>query len=227
MEAPVEASHLIYLHGFASGPGSLKAKALQERCADLARVHVPDLEPDGFFVLTPDSHLAAARTAVQAVPAHEAVLLVGSSLGGWNAVRLLAEPRPGPTALLLLAPAFGFTETWTALLGDEALAHWQQQGQLAFPHARFDDEEQLLSSCFHDVCQQVDPWPPLPANVPICILHGRRDETIPWQQSWRYAEHDPRVELLLLDAGHGLAEPGDLDLIVTCARRLLQRLAGE
>ena len=46
-------TEFIYLHGFASGPGSNKAKAFKKRFDELGiSIHVPDLQQGDFENLT-------------------------------------------------------------------------------------------------------------------------------------------------------------------------------
>ena len=59
---------ILYLHGFGSGPGSAKARAIADRLAgDGIEVLRPDLTPgeDGFERSTPLTMLAEAERAVQ------------------------------------------------------------------------------------------------------------------------------------------------------------------
>ena len=88
---------IVYLHGFNSGPASIKAQALRRAIAAL-----PDASRPEYFV--PHLHHQPA-TAMRAVSAwletreHAALTLVGSSLGGFYATHL-AE-RFGAKAVLI------------------------------------------------------------------------------------------------------------------------------
>ena len=100
--------HGVYLHGFASGPGTAKGVALGRRLAGcLASYTIPDLEGGDFRGLTMDGILDRAEAALAALPADGGrVLLIGSSLGGYTAAHLAATGRARrATALLLIAPA--------------------------------------------------------------------------------------------------------------------------
>src|SRR5690606_20140638 len=81
----MEATHLIYIHGFNSSPLSAKAQQLQAYCdaQGLAgRLSVPALPP------SPKAAMALLESEMRA---HESVALVGSSLGGFYATWLAQQ----------------------------------------------------------------------------------------------------------------------------------------
>jgi uncharacterized protein len=77
---------IVYLHGFNSGPTSIKAQALGQAIAAL-----PDSLRPEYFVPRLHHHPAAAMRAVAAwldTREHAALTFVGSSLGGYYATHL-------------------------------------------------------------------------------------------------------------------------------------------
>ena len=108
---------LIYLHGFASGPGSKKARMFagwfKEKGVELS---VPALDGGDFRNLTLTGQLEVIEREAQGQPC----ALIGSSLGGYLAA-LYAARREEVQRLVLLAPAFGFARRWAASLGAGAL----------------------------------------------------------------------------------------------------------
>lgn len=86
--------HIVYLHGFNSGPQSLKAgetAAWLGRHAPDVALHCPRLSPH------PAEAIMQAETLLQALPPE--TLLIGSSLGGFYATHL-AERHSRPAALI-------------------------------------------------------------------------------------------------------------------------------
>ena len=78
---------MVYLHGFASGPGSTKARFFHARFAELGvALDVPDLAPD-FTHTTMSGQLAA----VDGILARGPAVLLGSSLGGYLAALAAAR----------------------------------------------------------------------------------------------------------------------------------------
>src|SRR5690242_716245 len=95
---------ILYLHGFASGPGSKKGVAFADHHAvrgiavDRLNLRVPSFEH-----LRLSAMIATAQAALGGD--RDRAIVVGSSLGGLTAARL-AERDPRVIALVLLAPAF-------------------------------------------------------------------------------------------------------------------------
>lgn len=189
-----------YLHGFASGPGSTKARFFAKRFAEHGRtLLVPDLAPD-FTNMTIRSMLAIVDAILDAAP----TVLLGSSLGGHLAA-LAAVRRPDRVpALVLMAPAFGFARRWERSVGERAMAAWRRRGT-ALVHHYGRDREEPLSIALLDEARGYDdePDPPCPALV----LHGRRDDSVPLATSERFVARRPdRRRLVAYDAGHQLTE---------------------
>ena len=217
--------HTLYLHGFGSGPRSEKGQAVGERLrGKLASYAIPDLEAGDFFHLTMDGIFARAEAAARALPADGAPLLViGSSLGGYSAALMAARQRlPRLAGLVLIAPAFRFTDHWRERLGADGVAAWQARGSMDFYHHGA-ERELPLGVAFHESCLAL-PGIPAEPGVPVAIIHGRHDETVDWHASLAYAESHPGVELHLVVGDHRLTDARHEDLIAACALDLIARM---
>lgn len=191
---------LVYLHGFASGPGSTKARFFRERfAADGRELVVPDLAPD-FTHMTITSMLAIVDALLDAGP----TVLLGSSLGGHLAA-LAAERRPERVpALVLMAPAFGFAERWERSVGEKAMAAWRRRGTAMVQHYGRGREEPLSIALLDDARTYPDEPDP---TCPALVLHGKKDDTVPLAAGERFAARRPSVRrLVAYDAGHELTE---------------------
>jgi len=211
---------VVYLHGFASGPSSRKARAIHQAFA--ARgvpVEVPDLTPgrDGFERSTPLTMLGEARAVLDATPGPHA--LIGSSLGGYLSA-LQASRDPRIARLVLLAPAFRLFERWNARLTAVELADWRERGLEVDHYAT--STRRRLGWRFHQEAAGLPSFPEV--AVPALVIAGRRDESIPLEDIEAWVARTPSARLVVVDDGHELA--GSLELIEREAFDFLASPAG-
>jgi pimeloyl-ACP methyl ester carboxylesterase len=207
----VPAPRILYLHGFASSPGSKKAVAVAERLTarggsvDRLDLRVPSMERLDFGAMIDRTREAIGGPDDRAI-------LIGSSLGGLTAARV-AEHDRRVTAMALLAPALHFGARWRERLGDDGWDRWMQTGWLEVHdyatagttrvHADF-----ARSVLHHDVG--------LPyIHPPTLVLHGTEDDVVPVTVSRELAAVSPQVRLVELADGHDLLAtlPAILDAI--------------
>lgn len=190
----------LYLHGFASSPQSTKAQYLRDRCQERDRpLEILDLNQGDFTHLTLSRQIQQTIAHFQAAPTP--VTLIGSSFGALTAV-WVAQAQPQVQQLVLLAPAFGFPQTWVDRLGQAQLAQWQQDQYLSVYHYGNRQEQRLHYDFFLDA-QQYD-LAQATRDLPTQILHGIHDEVVAIEQSRNYAADHPSVELIELDSDHSL-----------------------
>lgn len=193
----------IYLHGFASGPTSTKARYFHRSFAELGlALEVPDLAGGDFDHLTITGQLRVLERAA----AGEPVRLIGSSLGGYLAA-LYAARHPEVERLALMAPAFQFIKGWTERLGPDTMLRWKESGALAVEHYADHQVHQLHYGLIEDGAEY-EAYPDFPQ--PAILFHGRLDDVVPPGYSITFAEQHPNVELHLLDSGHDLLDTLDL-----------------
>ena len=141
-------------------------------------------------------------------------ILVGSSMGGWiMLLAALARPRR-VAALVGIAAAPDFTEEllWPRLTPEQR-REIEETGRVVLPsdydpagylytHALIDDgREHLLLGA------------PIPLDIPVRLLHGLADASVPWQLSLRLAERlrsRDTVVTLVSDGDHRLSSEPDL-----------------
>ena len=206
---------LHYLHGFASGPSSHKARVLSERFRAIGvDVHVPDLTPgeDGFERSSPSSMLAIAEGALAGAPPPHAI--IGSSLGGYLAA-VIASRDPSVERLVLMAPAFRLFERWSARLTEAQKDDWRRNG-LETMHFASNRRRRIGWQFFEDAGR----FPAMPVvRVPTLCFAGTRDETVPLADVEAFVARTPSARLVPLDDGHELA--ASLDRIFEEARAFL------
>ena len=199
-------SRFVYLHGFASSPGSKKASCFRTAFAELGwELEVPDLNPPDFRDLTIGSMIEAASAAVDRAGGAP-VGLIGSSLGGYVAATL-ASRRDDIGAVALLAPAFDLQARWSARLGPGALDVWERMGSIPVFHHGL-EKECLLGYEFYAESRNHESHPD-PGGVPVLAFHGRRDDVVPPECVEEFVRRYPSVTLRMLDDDHSLVDSTD------------------
>ena len=190
-------NRILYLHGFASGPASSKARYFRQLLEQAgARVNVPDLAAGDFEHLTITGQLAL----IEEIASGDPVDLIGSSLGGYLAA-LYAARHLEVHRLVLLAPAFGFAQRWPQRVGPAAMADWKRTGAIDVFHYADNRNRKLGYHFLTDAATY-------PANPdfrqPALIFHGRHDDVVPVAYSEEFGASHPNALLEVVDSGHDL-----------------------
>ena len=195
----MSAGRLLYLHGFASGPGSQKAQFFRRRfAASGVEMEIPDLAEGDFENLTISGQLRVIERAARG----DAVTLIGSSMGGYLAA-LYAARHPEVARLVLMAPAFGFACRWAATLGAERVAEWRRTGFLEMYHYGEKRPARVRYRLLEDSAGYED-YPEF--AQPALIFHGSADDVVPAESSRRFAATHANVRLVIFPSGHELLD---------------------
>jgi pimeloyl-ACP methyl ester carboxylesterase len=187
---------ILYLHGFASGPGSTKGVAFENHFAargiaiERMNLRVPSFEHLRLSVM-----IDTVRAAIG-----DSAILIGSSLGGLTAARV-AERDPRVRAVILLAPAFQLVARWREQLGAE-WDDWRTRGWREVADYTTGGTAKIDFGFVEDV-EAVDIGYP-DVRVPALVMHGTGDEVVPVDRSRTFAAGKPWVRLLELGDGHEL-----------------------
>ena len=204
---------IVYLHGFASGPHSSKARYFRTVLENAgASVVTPDLADGDFEHITITGQLSVIDRAV----AGQSVSLIGSSLGGYLAA-LYAARHPEVQRLVLLAPAFGFAQRWPDRLGPGEVEAWRRTGTIEVFHYAENRNRKLGYQLLADG-ERFEAYPDF--TQPALIFHGKHDDAVPVRYSTEFAAHHPNASLEILDAGHDL-----LNVLDYMSPKILQFLA--
>ncbi len=158
------------------------------------------------------------------------IVLVGSSMGGWIALRLVEELRkqqdgPDVAGLLLIAPAPDFTV------------------ELIEPHLSEDEKASLRDRGYFEETSEYSPEPNIftrdliedgrnnrvlqgiiETGCPVYILQGMKDEDVPYTHALKLLEHLPADDVvlsLIRDGDHRLSRPQDIERMLAAAKSLV------
>lgn len=170
----MQATHLLYLHGFRSSPRSAKAQAMARAVAarhPAAHWWCPQLPP------SPREAAALIEAGIAGWP-RERMAVVGSSLGGFYATWVAA--RTGCRAVLL-NPAVHPERDLQKYIGEQTA--WHDPQERFFFRAGFVDELRALQAG------------PLPRPERAMAVIAKGDEVLDWREmTARYP--DSRVRLI-------------------------------
>lgn len=187
---------IAYLHGFASGPSSKKARFFRDRFAERGiEIAVPDLTEGDFEHLTITGQLAVVERLAPDV-------VIGSSMGGYLAA-LHAARQPRVAQIILLAPAFGFARRWPLSLGPEKVDAWRRSGWLPVYNYAAQNECRVHYGLLEDG-EGYEDYPDV--RQPALVFHGRNDEVVPYQFAEEFGARTPSAHVEVLNSGHELID---------------------
>jgi pimeloyl-ACP methyl ester carboxylesterase len=155
-------------------------------------------------------------------------ILVGSSMGGWIML-LAALAKPSRIhALVGIAAAPDFTEDllWPRLDGAQRRA-LTQTGSVTVPSEYDPAGYTYRLELFEEARRHLVMRNPIALDCPVRLLHGMRDDPVPWRTSLALAERlagrDVTVTLVK-EGDHRLSTEGDLARIRRILDELLENL---
>jgi pimeloyl-ACP methyl ester carboxylesterase len=149
-------------------------------------------------------------------------VLVGSSMGAWVALRVLARLKEvgeeGRIAgLLLIAPAPDFTsELMEPSFTNEQRAAMDKDGFISEPSAYSDEPNIITRALIEDGRENRVLVPGLHLGCPVRILQGTADPDVPVDHARRLVEllaQDEVIFTLVKDGDHRLSRDEDIDLL--------------
>ncbi|HEX6442694.1 MAG TPA: alpha/beta hydrolase [Stellaceae bacterium] len=156
-------------------------------------------------------------------------ILVGSSMGGWIML-LAALARPERIAALVgIAAAPDFTEELLpARLTPEQRRQLEERGRVVLP-SDYDPAGYLYTrALIEDGRDHLLLGGPIPLDMPVRLLHGLADASVPWQLSLGLAERlagrDVAVTLVK-DGDHRLSTDADLARLARTLDALIAEIA--
>ncbi|HWT56720.1 MAG TPA: alpha/beta hydrolase [Rhizobium sp.] len=234
-QAGNSAPALVWLSGYRSDMSGTKAVELDGLAAELGLACIRldysghGLSGGSFSDGTISRWLEEALAVIRHV-APDRVILVGSSMGGWIALRLTQElaRQGGPKleGMVLIAPAPDFTSELIEpnLKGKErkSLAergYFEERSQYSpepniYTRALIEDgrENRVLDGIIETGC-------------PVHILQGMKDADVPHAHAMKLVEHLPADDVVLTfirDGDHRLSRPSDIALLLSAVKGIVR-----
>jgi pimeloyl-ACP methyl ester carboxylesterase len=159
-------------------------------------------------------------------------ILVGSSMGGWIALRMVQELQKAGigdrvAGLLLLAPAPDFpSELMEPQLNEVQRRDLAEKGYFE-EHSKYSPEPNIYTrALFEDGAANRVLDGIIDTHCPVHILQGMADPDVPYSHALRLVEHLPADDVtvsLVRDGDHRLSRPQDLKMMIAALEGLIER----
>jgi pimeloyl-ACP methyl ester carboxylesterase len=219
---------LVWLGGYRSDMTGTKAIELERHaaacgCACIRFDYSGHGASGGAFIDGTISRWLEESLAVVDHVGPERMVLVGSSMGCWVALRLIAELRArGDGArvagLVLIAPAPDFTsDLIEPNLSDAERTSLAERGYFEEPTPYGPDPNIFTARLIEDGRKNRVMTGIIETGCPVYILQGMQDPDVPYGHALKLMEHLPSddvVMTLIRDGDHRLSRPEDIERIL-------------
>jgi len=197
---------VLFAHGFEGGPSGSKPTFMRDVLGwDVTAPVMSDL---GWDIEK------QTEVLLREIDESDYDLVIGSSMGGLAAANASSLRGDSDFRLLLIAPAFGLSDSWEGLT-EEELSNWREVGTRRYRGFELDID---LEWGFMVAAERMS-WPePLHSTT---IVHGTGDDVVSIEVSRRVARGAALVELVEIDDGHRMKEC--LPLLSGLASELMSR----
>lgn len=220
---------VIFCGGFRSDMGGTKAMALAAWAEKSGRAYTRfdwfgHGQSSGAFTDGTMSHWRGDLPCLLDNICEEPQILIGSSFGGWLSLMAALDRPEKIAALVLIAPAVDMTERlmW-ARFSQKARQKLADEGLIYDPSEYDPEGYPITRALIEDGRTHIMLDDKINITVPVRILHGQKDDAVPWQLSLELAEQltSDDVDLHLIKNGdHRLSEPDEIARLI----RLLENL---
>lgn len=220
---------MVFLHGYASDMDGDKAKLLESLCRKRRTGFVRfdcsghGLSSQKITDCTLGQWLEDAEAVINHTIGDGAFIAVGSSMGGWLMLLLALKMPERVCGLLGIAAAADFSET---LIWDKLTAAQKNKLEksgfirIKSPHGDYP----ITMNFIKEARNHLLGGKKLKITAPTRLLHGMRDDDVPWEASPQLAaalRGENAVVTLVKDAGHRFSRPQDLTLLAAAASALI------
>ncbi|MEE2996117.1 MAG: alpha/beta hydrolase [Pseudomonadota bacterium] len=226
-----KAPSVVFLGGFMSDMQGTKAIELERYCSATGRAFTRldyrgHGESSGSFEDGTISDWFADALAVIEECTDGPLVLVGSSMGGWIML-LTALARPDRVAGLIgIAAAPDFTRDLMWNQFSEGIRETLVRSGVYYEPSEYGDKPYTITmKLIEDGQKHLLLDRPIPLHCPVRLLHGMRDESVPWMTTSRIAGQILSEDVgifLVKDGDHRLSRDQDIARLLLTLEELLQ-----
>jgi pimeloyl-ACP methyl ester carboxylesterase len=233
--ADATAATLVWLSGYRSDMSGTKAAEVDRLAAELG-IGCIRLDYSGHglsggaFTDGTISRWLEEALAVIHHAAPERIILVGSSMGGWIALRAAQELArtggPRLDGMVLIAPAPDFTaDLIEPNLGEAERASLAERGYFE-ERSQYSPEPNIYTrALIEDGRSNLVLTGIIETRCPIHILQGMQDPDVPHTHAMKLVEHLPADDVVLTfirDGDHRLSRPQDIERMLGAVKSLIR-----
>jgi len=211
---------VVFMGGFRSDMTGTKAEFLSEACAARGQNYVRfDYSGHGqsggdFLEGTIGAWLDDALAVVDTMT-EGPLILVGSSMGGWIALRAALERKELVKGLIGLAAAPDFTRDIPRMMTDAQKEEMESKGYFTEPN-EYDSSYIFTRKLLEEGERHCVLDGPIRIDCPVRLIQGMKDSDVPWQTAQRIADAltTTNKKVYLREEGtHRLSSEDDLALL--------------
>ena len=224
---------VLFCGGFRSDMTGTKAGALEAACREAGRAYtrfdyLGHGASSGAFTDGTIGRWADDAIAVLDRLAPAPYVVVGSSMGGWIMLLAALARRRRVAGLVGIAAAPDFTETlmWERY-DDEVRGTLLSEGRYDEPSVYGEEPYPVTLALIEEGRRHLLLGKPIPLTCPVRLLHGMRDEDVPWRHSLALVEALAGADVracFIKDGDHRLSREEDLALICRTVLDLCERV---
>jgi len=213
---------ILFLGGFKSDMDGTKALYLEKKCINSAQEFLRfdysghGISKGDFVDGTIGSWLGDAQNMIDQIIKSKEIILVGSSMGGWIALRLLLQNQERVKGVVGIAAAPDFTRDIKAQMTTEQHNIIEKTGRLEEPNDYSDEPYIFTKALLDDGEKQSLLHDTYNVTTPITLIQGKLDADVPWKKAEAIkASFGPsNVNIIYIEDGdHRLSRDEDLAII--------------
>lgn len=216
---------VVFLPGYASEMSGTKALALEDWAKEQGRAFLRfdyrgcGESPGAFEDFTLADWYDDVLAMLDTIP--RPAVLVGSSMGGWLALRVARDHPERVAGLVGVAPAPDFTD-WG--FTDAQKREFAEAGRVLEP-SPYSDQPTVTTRAFWEAGERLHVLDgEIGYDGPVRIVQGQADRDVPWSLAPRIAEALRSAEVqtvLVKDGDHRLSRARDVALIIRAIEDVL------